>query len=89
LETKKKKKNNQHVEVTEEMLDKEDEYIVEILGHLIRGEALPRDLRPYFRQPFMLFAFKLKNEMRRNSQGLDQAEVVAREWVTAERAAQA
>jgi hypothetical protein len=86
---KKKKKNNANAGVTEEMLDGEDEQIVKILGHLIRGETLPRDLRCYFRQPFMLFAFKLKNEMRLNSQGLDQAEVVARQWVTAERAAQA
>lgn len=85
MEAKKKKKTNRLAQVTEQVLDAEDEYIVKILGHLIRGEVLPRDLRPYFRQPFMLFALKLKAEMRASAQGLEHAESVARQWVAAER----
>ena len=90
MEAKKKKtKTNKQTQFTEQELDKEDEHIVAILGYLIRGEPLPRDLRPYFRQPYMLFALKLKHQMRQDRQGLEHAESVARKWVAVERTARA
>ena len=71
---------------TEEInLDEEDLRIVAILGHLIRSERLPKLLQPYFRQPFMLFALRLKQEMRSKAVDLDQADEFARRWVQKER----
>ena len=66
-------------------LSEDDETIVQILSHLIRSERVPRHLRIFFRQPFMLFALRIQGEMRKDSIGLDQAERVARAWVTSER----
>ena len=46
---------------------------------------MPRQLQPYFRQPFMLFALTLLERMRKAGVELDQAERVAREWVADQR----